>query len=135
MAVQTHVQHLRGNTARNDAFTGEAGEFTVNTDSHSLRIHDGTKQGGYGTVGVMHFDVLPATVPNDLHDGALVTSGTGPLDGIDYDLLVQKVLALEAVVATIVAAKEVASYDTLPSAVPADLSDDALVVTGTGPLA
>lgn len=135
MAVQTHVQHLRGNTARNDAFTGEAGEFTVNTDSHSLRIHDGTKQGGYGTVGVMHFDVLPATVPNDLHDGALVTSGTGRIGGIDFDQLVQKVLDLEARVAVLSNDKAVAQFATLPSTVPANLDDEALVLVGTGPLA
>lgn len=134
MADQTHVQHLRGNTAKNDIFTGSAGELTVNTDSHSLRVHDGVKVGGYGTIGAAHFDVLPATVPNDLHDGALVTSGTGRIGGIDFDQLVQKVLDLEARVAALSTAKAVASFDTLPSAVPPNLDDSALVVSGTGPL-
>lgn len=40
-------QARRGTTAQNDAFTGASGEITYDTDSQGLRIHDGTKQGGY----------------------------------------------------------------------------------------
>jgi hypothetical protein len=40
-------QARRGTTAQNDAFTGASGEITYDTESQGLRIHDGTKQGGY----------------------------------------------------------------------------------------
>lgn len=40
-------QARRGTTAQNDAFTGASGEITYDTDSQGLRVHDGTKQGGY----------------------------------------------------------------------------------------
>jgi hypothetical protein len=40
-------QARRGTTAQNDAFTGASGEITYDTESQGLRVHDGTKQGGY----------------------------------------------------------------------------------------
>lgn len=40
------VQFLRGNTSENDAYTGREGEFTVDTEALTLRLHDGTTQGG-----------------------------------------------------------------------------------------
>ena len=41
------IQLLRGTTAQNDAFTGAAGEVTVDTTTHELRVHDGSTQGGH----------------------------------------------------------------------------------------
>ena len=40
----------RGTTAKNDAFVGLAGEITVDTDKHSIRIHDGVTAGGHETI-------------------------------------------------------------------------------------
>lgn len=40
------VQLLRGTTAENDAFTGEEGVLTYNTQNKSIRVHDGSKKGG-----------------------------------------------------------------------------------------
>lgn len=37
----------RSNTAGNDAYTGQLGEITVDTQARKLRIHDGTQVGGY----------------------------------------------------------------------------------------
>ncbi len=36
----------RGNTAQNDAYTGYAGELTINTDTKTIRVHDGATLGG-----------------------------------------------------------------------------------------
>ena len=41
------IQHLRGTTAQNDAFTGAAGEITVDTTTNELRLHDGSTAGGH----------------------------------------------------------------------------------------
>lgn len=41
------IQLLRGTTVQNDAFTGSAGEITVDTQKHELRVHDGSTQGGH----------------------------------------------------------------------------------------
>lgn len=48
-------QARRGTTAQNDAFTGASGEITYDTESQGLRIHDGTKQGGYLVDTVVDF--------------------------------------------------------------------------------
>ncbi len=41
------IQLLRGTTAQNNVFTGAAGEITVDTQTHELRVHDGITQGGH----------------------------------------------------------------------------------------
>lgn len=41
------LQLLRGTTAQNDAFTGSAGELTVDTTLNQLRTHDGSTAGGH----------------------------------------------------------------------------------------
>lgn len=41
------LQIRRGTTAQNDNFTGMAGEISFDTDTKTLRVHDGTKLGGY----------------------------------------------------------------------------------------
>lgn len=47
------LQHKRGTTAQNDAYTGRPGEITVDTELNQLRLHDGVSPGGHaaGTVG------------------------------------------------------------------------------------
>ena len=41
------IQLRRGNKVQNDAFTGVEGELTMVTDTKGIRLHDGSKQGGY----------------------------------------------------------------------------------------
>lgn len=41
------LQLRRGTTAQNDAFTGMPGEITFDTETKTLRIHDGATLGGY----------------------------------------------------------------------------------------
>lgn len=48
--MATQVQRRRGTTAQNNAFTGAAGEFTVDTENHTIRVHDGTTAGGHPLV-------------------------------------------------------------------------------------
>jgi len=42
--MPTTVQFRRGTTAQNLAFTGSAGEITVDTTEDRLIVHDGTLQ-------------------------------------------------------------------------------------------
>jgi len=45
--MPTQVQFRRGTTAQNNAFTGAAGELSINSDNNSIRVHDGSTSGGY----------------------------------------------------------------------------------------
>lgn len=76
MANQVHVQNLRGNTAKNNNYLGVDGEIVINSESHSLRIHDGVKQGGYGTVYAASSETAAYAAMHDLAEGALVIVGT-----------------------------------------------------------
>ncbi len=45
--MPTQVQFRRGSTSQNNSFTGAVGEVSVDIDKDTLRIHDGTTQGGF----------------------------------------------------------------------------------------
>lgn len=45
--MATQVQLRRGTTAQNNDFTGAEAEVTVDTTTHTLRVHDGTTVGGF----------------------------------------------------------------------------------------
>ena len=45
--MPTSLQFRRGTTAQNNAFTGAAGELSVDTQLNVLRVHDGSLAGGY----------------------------------------------------------------------------------------
>lgn len=45
--MPTVVQFRRGTTAQNDVFTGAAGEISYDTETNTIRVHDGSTAGGY----------------------------------------------------------------------------------------
>jgi hypothetical protein len=45
--MSTQVQFKRGTTNQNNAFTGAAGEITVDLTKLAVRVHDGVTQGGF----------------------------------------------------------------------------------------
>lgn len=47
MAKIRTLQIYRGTTAQNDAYTGSAGELTMDTTTNELRLHDGSTAGGH----------------------------------------------------------------------------------------
>ena len=67
MAVR-RVQLRRGNTAENDAFTGAVGELTVDTQTVSVRVHDGTAGGK---------DLMRADMSNDSFADGDITIAEG----------------------------------------------------------
>lgn len=44
------IKHKRGTTAENDAYTGEAGTVSVDTEKNEIRLHDGITVGGWPMV-------------------------------------------------------------------------------------
>jgi len=44
--MPTVLQHRRGTAAQNDAFTGSSGELTIDLTNDTIRVHDGSTQGG-----------------------------------------------------------------------------------------
>lgn len=74
MARDRILQIYRGTTAQNNAFTGAAGELTMDTDRKEIRIHDGSTAGG-NVVGLTPGFIAPfagSTAP----DGWLVCDGS-----------------------------------------------------------
>jgi hypothetical protein len=83
----TQVQRARGTSAQTLAYTGPAGEVTVNTDDWSLRVHDGATPGGWPLrpVGRNYSYQQPAsgaTLTASAHLAAYVVDPAGPLAGL-----------------------------------------------------
>lgn len=57
----------RGTTAKNDAFVGLASEITIDTDKHSIRVHDGITVGGH--------EILPKAKNDELYGKQIRMSG------------------------------------------------------------
>lgn len=45
--MPTVIQFRRGTTAQNDEFLGANGEITIDTQLHTVRLHDGVTVGGF----------------------------------------------------------------------------------------
>ena len=45
--MPTVLQFRRGTTTQNNAFTGSAGEVSIDTDLDTIRVHDGSTAGGF----------------------------------------------------------------------------------------
>lgn len=58
--MATQLQLRRGTTAENDVFTGAVGEVTVDTDTSTLRVHDGITTGGFMVDTVVAFQAPTA---------------------------------------------------------------------------
>jgi hypothetical protein len=57
--MPTVLQFRRGTTVQNNAFTGSAGEVSIDTDLDTLVVHDGSTAGGHTLLGyVAHADLL-----------------------------------------------------------------------------
>lgn len=69
----------RGTTSENDEYTGVCGEITMDTDTKTLRIHDGATTGGIALARAdntpVASDIVHATMP-DYSRRQVLTSGT-----------------------------------------------------------
>jgi hypothetical protein len=75
--MPTVLQFRRGTTAQNNAFTGSAGEVSIDTDLDTFRIHDGSTAGG--------FEITQNTATQTLTNKTLTSptiTGTGAIAGL-----------------------------------------------------
>ena len=88
VAFATQVKRRRGTTAQNDAFTGAEGEIVVDTQKHTLRVHDGETQGGFEMATQADLDNKADT---SYIDGLLATKADTDLGNIptNYDYVVE----------------------------------------------
>ena len=91
VAFATQVKRRRGTTAQNDAFTGAEGEIVVDTQKHTLRVHDGETQGGFEMATQADLDNKADT---SYIDGLLATKANTDLGNIptNYDYVVESQL-------------------------------------------
>lgn len=75
------IQFIRGNTANQDAFVGNSGEITVDTQTKELRVHDGFTPGGKKIPNV---DTIP-TLSRQLFDSVDSLGTPGTLLAADLD--------------------------------------------------
>ena len=91
VAFATQVKRRRGTTAQNDAFTGAEGEIVVDTQKHTLRVHDGKTQGGFEMATQADLNNKADT---SYIDGLLATKADTDLGNIptNYDYVVESQL-------------------------------------------
>lgn len=81
MSNNFHLQLYRGTTQQNNAYTGPAGELTVDTTLSKLRLHDGSTAGGIEIGGMPTGSIIPyagSTAPAGylLCDGSAISRST-----------------------------------------------------------
>lgn len=81
MSNNFHLQLYRGTTQQNNAYTGPAGEITVDTTLSKLRLHDGSTAGGVEIGGMPTGSIIPyagSTAPAGylLCDGSAISRST-----------------------------------------------------------
>lgn len=74
MADTYHLQLLRGNTSRVQAYTGREGELVYNMQLKNLWIHDGTTRGG---IAIANVSDIPTKLSEFENDANFVTSAPG----------------------------------------------------------
>ena len=96
--MPTTLQFRRGTTAQNDAFTGAAGELSVDTDEDAIRIHDGTTAGGFETVARV---ARYADVAERYHADAVYEPGTVVMFGGEKEITISNTHATSKVAGVI----------------------------------
>lgn len=77
MTKKRTLQILRGTTVQNNAYTGSAGELTMDTTTNELRLHDGSTAGGHiigADGGSIHYPDYEAGVAVTLTVGQTYTA-------------------------------------------------------------
>lgn len=93
--MATQVKRRRGTTAENDNFTGALAEFTFDTETHHIRVHDGIKQGGY-VIPVITDPLNPGKYTKVTIDDQGLVIGAEPLsvDDLPNEIPMDKVFGL-----------------------------------------
>lgn len=82
VSFATQVQIRRGTEAENNAFTGAEGEVTMDLTGKTLRVHDGSTQGGIALINENNLSwVFPSSKYIDLELQASGSIYTAPANG------------------------------------------------------
>ena len=102
--MPTILQLRRGTTAENAAYTGAAGEITVDTTLNKVLLHDGSTQGGAETVGSIQGNIqLGKTAAGeiDTSSGNLTIDSAGGTVTVDDNLVVSGNLTVSGTTTTV----------------------------------
>ena len=90
----------RGTTAKNDAFVGLASEITIDTDKHSIRVHDGVTAGGHEILPANMIDVGVTTINgqkgNVTIDAVNKTGNRGTIGGYNTPAVTASAVSINA---------------------------------------
>ena len=78
--MPTQVQFRRGTTTQNNAFTGAAGELSVDTTLNTLRVHDGSTAGGFALVNLTGTQTLTNKTLTSPSIGTSLTTASSSFD-------------------------------------------------------
>jgi len=78
--MPTQVQFRRGTTTQNNAFTGAAGELSVDTTLTTLRVHDGSTAGGVALVNLSSAQTLTNKTLTSPSIGTSLTTASSSFD-------------------------------------------------------
>lgn len=90
--MPTTLQFRRGTTAQNNAFTGAAGELTVDTDLNTLRVHNNSTAGGFelvqnSAIQTLSNKTLGINTKESFTSSATAATGTINFDCNTYQIL------------------------------------------------
>jgi hypothetical protein len=131
--MPTQLQFRRGTTAQNNAFTGGAGELSIDTTIDTIRVHDGTTAGGFELTQ----NTATQTLTNKTLTSAVLNtsvSGTAVLDEDDMSSDSATQLAtqqsIKAYVDSQVTAQDLDFQADSGGALAIDLDSESLTFTG-----
>ena len=78
--MPTQVQFRRGTTTQNNAFTGAAGELSVDSTLTTLRVHDGSTAGGVALVNLTAAQTLTNKTLTSPSIGTSLTTASSSFD-------------------------------------------------------
>ena len=102
--MPTILQLRRGTTAENAAYTGAAGEITVDTTLNKVLLHDGSTAGGAATVGNLQGNIqLGKTATNEIDtaSGNLTIDSAGGTITLDDNVTISGNLTVSGTTTTV----------------------------------
>ena len=128
--MPTQLQFRRGTTAQNNAFTGAAGEISIDSTIDTARVHDGTTAGGFElTQNTATQTLTNKTLTSPTINSATIAMGTNRITGMGDPTSAQDA-ATKAYVDAQVTAQDLDFQADSGGALAIDLDSESLTFTG-----
>src|SRR6056300_264313 len=128
--MPTQLQFRRGTTAQNNAFTGAAGEISIDSTIDTARVHDGTTAGGFElTQNTATQTLTNKTLTSPTINSATIAMGTNKITGMGDPTSAQDA-ATKAYVDAQVTAQDLDFQADSGGALAIDLDSESLTFTG-----